>query len=238
MVKDNYYFYISGFISLSLFFLVLAGFSYMMFTGSEIKSYALDKKDFISISLDMSKSSSDENSKSTIIEDITTPKQKEENLNIDDLFNDVSTREIKDNKVKTKKIDSKRYNEIARRVKVSKENNVESLTKKIKSANSEDSNKNSNTSSADEVNEYLAKIQAIIYNNFNPPQNTQGKSAQIVIELSAIGKMTDFRILKPSDNESFNEELKKIKQRLRNIVFPNNPNNENYRLITKIISKE
>ena len=79
---------------------------------------------------------------------------------------------------------------------------------------------------------------AIIYNNFNPPQNTQGKSAQIVIELSAIGKMTDFRILKPSDNESFNEELKKIKQRLRNIVFPNNPNNENYRLITKIISKE
>jgi protein TonB len=209
-----------------------------MFSASEVKSYALAKKDFISISLEMSVPSSKNNSKHSVVEDITTPKQKEQNLNIDDLFNDVSTKEIKKETVKAKEIDSRRYNEIARKVKVSKENNVESLTKKINNINNADSNKNSNTSSADEVNEYLAKIQAIIYNHFNPPQNTQGKSAQVVIELSAVGKITDFRILKPSDNESFNDEVRNIKQRLRNIVFPKNPNNENYRLVTKIISKE
>ncbi len=137
------------------------------------------------------------------------------------------------------KIDSKRYNEIARKVKASKENKVESFSEKIsKITNSKDSSENEQTSSADEVNEYLAKIQATIYNHFNPPSNTQGKSAQVVIEFSAIGKMIDFRILRYSDSDSFNEEIRRVKERLKSVVFPKNPNNMNYTLTTNIISKE
>jgi len=241
MVKDNYYFYISGAISLTLFFIISASFSYMLFSDSKVKSYGLKKDKYISISMDMTMSNA--NKLSNIMKDITIPDQAEENINIDDLFSDVSTKEISKQKVEQRKIDSKRYNEIARKVKTSKIKDVESITEKIKSLKStkstDISDNNSAESSADEVNEYLAKIQAIIYNHFNPPQNTQGKFAEVVIELSAIGQLVDFRIIKPSDSVSFNEELKKIKRRLQGVVFPKNPHNKNFwRTVTIKSDKE
>ena len=241
MVRDNnYYFYLSGLISLSIFLLTISSFAYMMFSQNKINSYALKKDDYLSISLDMVISSPKNNSATVQNQDLTIPNQ-EENLDIDDLFSDVSTKEIK--KAKPKKIDNKRYNEIIKKVKIVRKKDVASISDKIKSIESSELTKNSNNkastnSTASEVNEYLAKIQATIYNHFKPPQNTQGKYAEVVIELSSIGKMIDFRILKSSDNVSFNDEVKKIKKRLQHVVFPKNPNNENYRLITKIISKE
>lgn len=241
MVKDNYYFYISGAISLSLFLIISASFSYMLFTGTKSKSFGLKKDKYISISIDMVSIKS--NKLSNIVNDMTVPKNKQENLNIDDLFSDVSTKEIEKSKPKPKKIDSKRYNEIARKVKKSKKNEVESISEKLKSIKtseaSEKTDNASTSSSAEEVNEYLAKIQAIIYNHFDPPQNTQGKYAEAVIELSAIGKLIDFRIIKPSDSVSFNEELKKIKRRLQGVVFPKNPQNKNFwRTVTIKSDKE
>jgi protein TonB len=177
------------------------------------------------------------------MQDITTPENIEENINIDDLFSDVSTKEISKADPKKREIDSKRYNEIARKVKTSKKKDVESISEKIKTIKttktSTESDSASSDSSADEVNEYLAKIQAIIYNHFNPPQNTQGKFAKVLIELSAIGKMVDFRIIQPSDSVSFNEELKKIKRRLEGVVFPKNPHNKNFwRTVTIKSDKE
>jgi protein TonB len=243
MAKDNFYFYISGLISLSFFALVTLTFFYMLFNNTDIKSYAFEKKDFISVSIKTVDVVKPKTSKpiSSAPKDITVPEQLNENVNIDELFSDVWTKDIKNQKQKKQepKIDSKRYNEIARKVKASKENKVESFSEKIsKITNSKDSSENEQTSSADEVNEYLAKIQATIYNHFNPPSNTQGKSAQVVIEFSAIGKMIDFRILRYSDSDSFNEEIRRVKERLKSVVFPKNPNNMNYTLTTNIISKE
>jgi protein TonB len=243
MAKDNFYFYISGLISLSFFALVTLTFFYMLFNNTDIKSYAFEKKDFISVSIKTVDVVKPKASKpiSSAPKDITVPEQLNENVNIDELFSDVWTKDIKNQKQKKQepKIDSKRYNEIARKVKASKENKVESFSEKIsKITNSKDSSENEQTSSADEVNEYLAKIQATIYNHFNPPSNTQGKSAQVVIEFSAIGKMIDFRILRYSDSDSFNEEIRRVKERLKSVVFPKNPNNMNYTLTTNIISKE
>jgi len=244
MAKDNYYFYISGAISLFFFLVVTSAFSYMMFNSTDVKSYALNKKDFISVSIttvEKSKPKYIKNTKS-VKKDITTPKQIEENVNIDDLFSDVWTKQINKPKETTKKkpkIDSKRYNEIAKKVQVSKNKEVESISEKInKISNNENNKDNSESSDAYEVNEYLAKIQATIYNHFDPPSNTQGKSAKVLIELNSIGKMIDFRILRLSDSVSFNEEVKKVKARLKYVVFPKNPNNTNFSLTTNIISKE
>ncbi len=242
MAKDSFYFYISGVISLCLFLLFGATFFYMLFNTTEIKSYGLEKKDFISVSIKKIEKSKAKKTTSSVAEDITVPDQVEENVNIDELFSDVWTKNIeKSKKVKKDKpeVDNKRYNEIARKVKASKEKKVQSFSENIKKINSsEDSNQSSEVSSADEVNEYLAKIQAIIYEHFNPPSNTQGKSAKVIIELSAIGKMIDFRILRLSDSASFNKEVEKVKARLENVVFPKNPKNTNYMLTTNIISEE
>ena len=204
---------------------------------NKIKSYGLKKDDFISVSFDVvipqtiKKTIIQKKEIESVVETI------EDDLSIDDMFSEVFTKSIK--KKKVKKVDAKRLQEIAKRVKKSKLNKVDSINKKINSIQNANINKvTKQSSSADEINEYLAKIQTIIYKNFNPPQNTQGKSAEVIIELSAIGKMLDFRILRPSDNEDFNKELYKIKSRLQGALFPSNPDNEIFRLKTIIISKE
>ena len=238
MVKNNnYYFYLSGGISLGLFFLFLFVFITMLMSNPEIKSYALKKDNYISISLDVVIPQTIKNAKVQEKKIESISEEIENDLSIDDLFSDVTTKTI--TKKKIDKIDNKRFQEITKRVKTAKLNKVDSMNEKINSI--QDSNiakVTKQSSTADEVNEYLARIQAIIYENFNPPQNTQGKSAKVIIELSAIGKMLDFRIAKPSDNEDFNKELNKIKNRLQGVLFPSNPNNENFRLITIITSKD
>ena len=237
MVKNDYYFYLSGFISLALFFILISIFIFMLISTQEIKSYALKKDNYISVSLDMIVPQTTKNIKveEKKIEPIS--EEIESDLSIDDLFSDVTTKTIK--KKKEKKIDNKRFQELTKLLKTAKLNEVDSLNDKINSI--QDSNiakETKQSSTADEVNEYLAKIQAIIYKNFNPPQNTQGKSAKVVIELSAVGKIIDFRVLSLSDNEDFNKELNKIKDRLYGTLFPRNPDNKQFRLITIIRSKE
>ncbi|RLA70493.1 MAG: hypothetical protein DRG30_09210, partial [Epsilonproteobacteria bacterium] len=103
---------------------------------------------------------------------------------------------------------------------------------------SEVSDENNPASTANEVNEYLAKINALVYQHFNPPQNSQGNSVKAVIELSAIGKVLDFRILSYSSSNSLNQESDKVKESLKRVVFPVNPENKSSRTIVILTSKE
>ena len=112
---------------------------------------------------------------------------------------------------------------------VTKDKNLE----KIKSLEKENS-----ASTAKEVNEYLAKIQAIVYRYFTVPPNSEGNSVKSVIEINAFGKMSDFRILKYSNNSALNDEVDKIKERLLNVNFPINPQHKSSRTIVILISEE
>ena len=66
----------------------------------------------------------------------------------------------------------------------------------------------------------------------------QGNSVTAVIELSSIGKVIDFRILTYSDNEALNRECDNIKDRLDNVLFPENPSGRSGLYKVKLISKE
>lgn len=114
--------------------------------------------------------------------------------------------------------------------------NLEELSKTQDSSDSDKEQKAAST--AQEVNEYLAKIQAIVYQYFHVPANTQGHSVKSVIELNALGKMIDFRILNYSQSSALNAEVDKIKERLKNVVFPVNPQNRSSRTVVILISKE
>jgi len=113
------------------------------------------------------------------------------------------------------------------------------LTQKLNSSETTKSNNKSDASStAEQVNEYLAKIQAIVYSYFHVPPNTQGSSVKSVIELNAFGKMLDFRVLTYSDNAALNAEADKIKERLQSVIFPKNPQNRSSKTVVILISKE
>ncbi|MCF6339645.1 MAG: TonB C-terminal domain-containing protein [Sulfurimonas sp.] len=229
MNKEKYYFYVSGFISLSLFFFFLIISLYMLVSTDKTHIFAIKKDNFISVSIEIPEimtRSIKKNKPKEVVEKTITP-IKSKDINIDNLFNDVWTKSIKKSKRVEEKVNNnnnRRLQEIQKKISKSNENKVKLISKKI---NTNDvlkvSDKTVKTSTAHEVNEYLAKIQALVYEHFFPPQNTQGNSVKAIIELSSLGKMYDFRILTYSSNSELNKECDKIKKRLINIIFPKKP---------------
>jgi len=238
MDNSSKYFYVSGVFSFALFFIFFLLFAYMLFDVERTKMYALNKDTFVSISLEvpqnnLSKPVEKKVSASAAVEPISDSK----NIDVNDLFSDVWTKKIE--KKQPKEVNSKRIMEIGKKIKTVESNSVEELQKLSKIQELSDANKEqSATSTAQEVNDYLAKIQAIVYQHFYVPANTQGHSVKSVIELNALGKMLDFRILNYSQSSALNAEADKIKERLKNVVFPVNPQNSSSRTVVILISKE
>ncbi|PHQ65063.1 MAG: hypothetical protein COB99_06160 [Sulfurimonas sp.] len=160
-------------------------------------------------------------------------------VNIDDLFSDVWTKKIKKTKKIEKKVENKRLLEIGKKSKKIDKNAIKPISEKsIDNSVVEKSDDSQKLSTANAVNEYFAKIQALVYQNFVPPPNSQGHSVKAMIELSAIGKVMDFRILTYSNNSSLNDECDKIKDRLMGVLFPVNPQNKSGNYVVMLTSKE
>ncbi|MEN4053467.1 MULTISPECIES: TonB C-terminal domain-containing protein [Sulfurimonas] len=208
----------------------------MMFAIKKDKSYAMKKDKFIAVSVVMPKDISKFTSQVSAPQSTATSKAQD--IDVNDLFSNVWTQKIS-HKQKPKKVNSKRIQDIAKKIKTAEKNSVDSLSEKLEKLDSKESDKNQQqTSTANEVNEYLAKIQAIVYQHFNVPPNSEGHSVKTVIEIDPLGRMTDFRILNYSANEALNAEADKIKERLKNVVFPKNPQGKSSRTIVVLISKE
>ncbi len=240
MDKNSSHFYISGFISLGLFTLFFMLFITMLFTPTKNSSFALKKDTFISISLELPKVQTKKAKKQEKAAVVEAPKVVESKpVDINNLFSDVWTKKIVHKKEKPKPVDKRRLLAIQKSIQTKKANDVKSISKKINEMeNVKSNNQESSSSTAQEVNEYLAKIQAIVYQYFQVPPNSEGKSVKTVIELNAFGKVLDFRILTYSDNSALNQEADKIKERLKNITFPINPQHKSSRTIVILISKE
>ena len=211
----------------------------MLFSSSKIDAYALTKNNYVSISLDMATVETTVSKK-----EVVTPKEEPQvveskDVDIGDLFSDVWTKDIKIEKQKEKKIDNKRLDHALKKIKTKEKNSVKSISQEIQSNEADISaDKNKKSSSGDEVNEYLAKIQAIVYKHFRPPENSQGYTVKAVIELSSLGKIMDFRILTYSSNTALNQECDKIKNRLVGVLFPLNPDKISFSTIVNLKSDE
>jgi protein TonB len=225
MDRNNFYLVLSGFLSLTFFSLIIILFFYMVFNFSNTKVFALKKDNFISISIELPKTEILESKKKS---NVTTPDiEDSKDIDVGELFSDVWTKKIEKKKVEKKKV-NKRLQEVLTKTK--KLEKKEFSTKEVK--------QKVETSSGDEVNEYLAKIQAIVYKNFYPPANSQGHSVKAVIVLSSIGKVNDFRILRYSENLALNKECDKIKNRLLGQLFPVNPDKNSGTYTIILTSKE
>jgi len=213
----------------------------MLFSKQEVQTFALKKDNFISISIVEPK----------ITKTVVPPKVEKAQpvaepveepakpVDINNLFSDVWTKKIdykKEERPKPK--NNRRLLEIQKKIKVAQREKDDSLLKKVQAATAGKKSQEDAVSTAKRVNEYLAKIQAIVYQYFHVPPNSEGNSVKTVIELDAFGKVLDFRILNYSANDALNEEADKIKSRLLHVTFPKNPKNESSRTVVILISKE
>jgi len=214
----------------------------MIFQVKDIKSYGFKKKSYISVSLVPKMKKKSLNQVNPSVKKIKTTSVASHSLtshskaiDVNNLFSDVWTQKIR-HKVKKRKVNAKRISEIQKQIQLKKSNQPKAIIKKFKLL--EKSEKVEATSSANEVNEYLAKIQAIVYEHFHVPPNTEGNSVKTVIEIDPFGKMIDFRVLDYSASPALNSEVDQIKERLKNVVFPINPTGKSIRTTVILISKE
>jgi len=213
----------------------------MLFKVSDIKTYGFKKKNYIAVSINTVpvKSSALKNKpRSSATPVASQTKTASKNIDVNNLFSDVWTQKIT-HKVKKREPNSKRISEIQKQIRLQKTLPTKSSEKSLDTPQNTESKKEvKSESSANEVNEYLAKIQAIVYQHFNVPPNTEGNSVKTVIELDPFGKVLDFRILNYSASEELNQEADRIKDRLKNVVFPINPKGKSSKTIVVLISKE
>jgi len=213
----------------------------MLLSSTKIKSFALNKDNYISISLNTHKTHKKPQKKSAVSAPVEIPVEiavtpVNENIDVNNLFSDVWTKKIIKKKIKPK--NSRLIHELQKKIPISKKNRRKSLSKIDSDENVKSNEESASGSTASEVNEYLAKIQALVYKYFNVPPNSEGHSVKAVIFLNSLGKMIDFRVLNYSSNDALNKEVDKIKERLRNVVFPINKKNKSTKTIVILTSKE
>ena len=207
----------------------------MLLSNTKVNTFALTKDNHVSISFEKVATQSKKPMKTpTIKKEVLSKTEAVKEVDIDSLFSDVWAKDVK---IEKKVISKKSLELIKQKIKKSKNNSVESVEEILKNEQAQEIDEVSKkSSSGDEVNEYLAKIQAIVYKYFQPPANSQGYTVKAVIELSAYGKVLDFRILTYSGNEALNQECDLIKDRLIGVLFPSNPQQKSFKTIVNITS--
>ncbi len=213
--------------------------------SQQINSYALKKEDTISVSIILPKhlrrvvKKTKHITSHNILKQINKPEP-----SIKSLFSKVWTKTPDTNITKRpEKLDNKIIQALSKKISLAKTvvKKIAVKTSKITIKSMTDTIKRSNqTSLGEKVNKYRAKIQAILYNNFVPPPNTQGQSTKILLNLSADGVVLDFRVLIYSGNKMFNNEINRFKEKITEIIFPKNPQNKSgeYMIILTAKSKK
>ena len=240
--SDSRYFYISGLLSLTIFGIVLSLFAFVIFHKSDIETFAMQKDNYISVSLNMdtvvpTKNDAKPDPKPTPKEEVTPEPEpvKEEiestpdpvNTDVSSLFDDVWTQSA-DTKVekKVEKVDTKRLSAIEKRIKLKEHKKSQKASETIKTLELTKPSievVGASVSTAPEVNEYLAKIHAQVKSKFYPPASTEGSSAKVRVNVDANGNVTAYRVLVYSASTIFNEEVDRLKRRLMRMTFPKNP---------------
>jgi periplasmic protein TonB len=259
--KDNSYFILGGVYSIIMLLSIFVFFAYTLYSSQKEHLFAMNKDKAINISIAMDTPVTNtekkvEEAKQEVKETQSVPPQKEstppkevtsvknevKKENVSTLFSNVSTKPIEHKKSEeAPQYDQKQMAVLNKKIDISKQNDVASVKQMIdntKFAKSAVKVTPQSASSGLEVNKYLAKIQAQIYDNFYPPLNTQGQSAKVLLRLDESGHVLDFRVITYSGSELFNEEVDRLKKRVVLQKFPLNPNGISGNYVITLVAKE
>ncbi|MFY9142382.1 TonB C-terminal domain-containing protein [Sulfuricurvum sp.] len=242
------YFFLSGLISITFFVLLLFLVGFSLIISPKIEQFALSKSEFISVSIEINDKKSTEKSEpepqvspskpisEPAIEE--PPVQSEPVPEISDLFSQVKPEKI----LKKPREDTKRseqLNTLEKELLANK--NTPRFTDKV---NKVDLVKPSikmipqGGSTGPLVNEYHAKIQALVYTYFRPPAGSAGEVARVRMNISASGKLIGYKVISYSGNGPFNNEVDWLKDRLNSIRFPEHPDGKDTVLDFILTAKE
>jgi len=238
------YFFLSGLISITLFliFLFIAGYSVIL--APKIDQFAMIKSDIINVSIAISESKETEqpSDESVVSSEISEPAIKEDKVvapepvpEISDLF-----AQVKPDKTPKKKLEeNKQLSALEKEVLERKDSpRFSDKVNKVELAKPSVKMIPQGGSTGPLVNEYHAKIQALVYTYFRPPSGTVGEAARVRMKISASGKLISYKVISYSGSGSFNGEVDWLKDRLNAVRFPEHPDGKDAVLECILTAKE
>ena len=246
--NNDFYFYLGGIVSFTLFILFSVLFMLFIMEKSRIKQIQISSSDYIAVNLNSiptalpkkvtkTKEVKEEIVKEEALETIETPKKV--NTDLSSLFGEVETKKlVKRNKTKKPAVDDTFMKKIKKRIKTKN-------TKQVKSTEASSLVKNLKLSkehikvvgdSSGVVDEYLAKIHTEIYAKFYPPSESVGKSAKVRLEIDAYGALVSFRVIVYSGDALFDEAVDGCMNALHQ--FPTHPDKKAISLDIILTAKE
>jgi len=239
------YFFLSGLISITLFVVLLFLAGYSLVLSPVIEQFAMTQSEYVSVSIVEPNHEVQKSSESDPLPEEAEPIQEEDRVveeepipEISDLFSQVKAEKIpKKLQEDTKRRDELNVleNELLERKdsprisdKVSKVELAKPSVKMIPQGGS----------SGPLVNEYHAKIQALVYTYFRPPSGTAGEAARVRMKISASGKLISYKVMSYSGSGSFNGEVDWLKDRLNAVRFPEHPDGKDAVLECILTAKE
>lgn len=236
------YFFLSGLISITLFMVLLFLAGYSLAVSPAIEQFAMTQSEYVSVSIMEPANEAQKSPESQAVLEKSEPVQEEERIvepepvpEISDLFAQVKP----DTTPKKKPEENKQLNALEKEVlerkgsprfsdKVSKVELAKPSVKMIPQGGS----------SGPLVNEYHAKIQALVYTYFRPPSGSAGEAARIRMKISAAGKLISYKVMSYSGNGSFNGEVDWLKDRLNSTRFPEHPDGKDAVIECILTAKE
>ena len=241
------YFFLSGLISFSLFiiFILLAGYSLVL--PPKIEQLAMVQSDVINVSIAFTETKATEQhepepsimpTEPEAVQEAPKPAEPESVPEISDLFSHVKP----DKMLKKKEDEAKRNEQLNAMEKELLERHetprFSEKVSKVSLAKPSVKMVSQGGSTGPIVNEYHAKIQALVYTYFRPPSGSVGEAARVRMSISATGKLIAYRVLSYSGNSSFNNEVDWLKDRLSSIHFPEHPDGKEAILDFILTAKE
>lgn len=241
--SNNGYFIISGLLSFFFFLIMLIIFSFAINGAKKAKSFALKKDVYVSVNLNKINLPKKiiKKSKKTIEKKVSEKKfepKKESSkvknskpIDLASLFSNVNAQKIVHKKVekKNRKIDNRFEKSLSKDAKTLKKSNKKLMhdrVRKIELSKDKITLVNKSASTGEHVDEYLAKLQGFVYQNFFPPVNSEGSSVKVRINIDSNSKMISFKVLVLSNNDLLNSEIKNLENLLSTLYFPKNPDGE------------
>lgn len=246
-LHNERYFFLSGLISLVLFFFLLVLIGFSVLASPKIEQFAMTQSDVVSISISIS----DTPSRTEPLQEMPEPKSEpadekpapieeqkpEPEPEISDLFSNVKPQV--EPKKKSNAFEREALNALEKEILSPQEK--QRFSEKVKNIELVKPGMKmvvDGGSSGPIVNEYHAKIQALIYTHFHPPAGSQGQAARVRIKISAQGKLVSYRVVAYSGSSVLNNEVDWLKERLESLQFPPHPDRKEAQLECILTAKE
>lgn len=237
------YFLISGALSLGIYLLIC--FSFLIYiNSSEPKKYDSSKTTVLELELISTKSEKKTIARKTenklqeeIVKVSTSKSQKQKSVDAKSLFANVTTKAKKVVKKETntvnESIDPSRFKS---KFQKQKKTDNSSISKLLSDTKTTSENFKQSSPTTGEEHEYFSKIKELLSRRWNPKLLDKGLLIKVLVTITNDGKF-DYRIMKYSKDERFDEQLKEFLESQKYEIFPTHKINKEVGIITNFKSE-